>query len=147
MSALYPTLEREGVKLVAVPGERMHEIPPFVWELLDTAINWQTTLELVKQQVRDGSATLWMALDGQTCMAVAVTEVLQYPAARMFSVAYCAGKQVRRWIHLFQVFRDLAKRTGCDGIELQGKNRAWGRLLGLEPERIVFTDHFSRGIN
>ena len=143
-------LSNGDTELVAVPQSQVWMVSAGVWAMLEPALarsRGMTTLGQLKQECGSGKGQLWFVMADRTqVLAVAVTEILQYPAKRMFSVAWCAGTQMRRWLAYFEVFIDLAKSQDCDGIEVHGR-RGWERALkrwGMRFDRQVVSHHFMR---
>jgi hypothetical protein len=143
-------LSNGDVELVCVPQSQIWMVSSAVWAMLDPALAQQrgmTKVEILRKDCAAGRSQLWFVLaDRSQVLAVAVTEVLQYPAKKMFCVAWLGGTQMRRWIEFFEIFKDLAKKQGCDGIEVHGR-RGWERALrrwGMRFDRLVVSHHFTR---
>src|SRR6516162_3694098 len=86
-------LSNGDTELVAVPQSQVWMVSVAVWAMLEPALarsRGMTTLGQLKQECGSGKGQLWFVMADRTqVLAVAVTEILQYPAKRMFSVAWC----------------------------------------------------------
>ncbi len=71
---------------------------------------------------------IWSVME-ERILGVIVCEVEEYPRARVFNLAQCAGDEMVRWVHLVNEFEDIARQLGCTQIEVVGRS-AWGRVLG-----------------
>jgi hypothetical protein len=144
-------LSNGDVRLVCVPKSQVWMLSSSVWDMLKPALERQhhmTSIDRLRKDCASGNSQLWFVTPEDTLqvLAIAVTEVLQYPGKRMFCIGWLGGSQMRRWIDFFEVFVDLAKRQGCDGIEVHGR-RGWERVLsrwGLSFDRLVVSRHFAR---
>ncbi len=80
---------------------------------------------------RNGSMLLfvvWSVME-ERILAAIVCEVEEYPRARVFNLAQCAGEDMERWLHVVHDFEAIAKQLDCTQIEVVGRS-AWGRVLG-----------------
>lgn len=79
--------------------------------------------------LRDGRYLLWVAHDGEAIRAAFATRIAAYPRRRVLAVDCAGGTQMREWLALVQqTFRNFARDSGCDGVEMCGR-AGWARAL------------------
>lgn len=73
--------------------------------------------EILEPSLRDGAATLWVAIDGTVKLAL-VTEILDEPTGRECFLRLCGGRNRDDWLHyLDDELIGWAKKQGCVAIE------------------------------
>lgn len=113
-----------SVKLVCVDPKLVHLIWPRVSNKINDAIakgggdNFKGT----EQNVLNGDALLWLAWDGVSVAAAAVTEILKNGTCEI--VAF-AGK---RCDDLLSGIEDHARAEGCAKVRFTGR-KGWARVL------------------
>ena len=77
---------------------------------------------------------LWLALEGKKPVACAVTEIRQFPRARVCQMFVIAGTRMAEWLWKYEpVFAEWAREKGCTHMEGAGR-RGWERMApGYEP--------------
>ena len=116
--------------------DRMNEVLSAVIPMLAPAFeadNWKVGVDDLRQMLTSGGFQLYIAFDvvRQEILAALVTEILQYPKAKVFSMAFCGGAELERWAPWIVGLEDLAREAGCRYTRIAGR-RGWGR---------VFTDY------
>lgn len=83
---------------------------------------------------------LWIVTDDDdNYIASIVTQVSEYPKARVITFVACAGKNMRTWLHAASVIiRDYAKKKGCTIWEIWARP-AWKRVLSKYSVRELLT--------
>ena len=59
--------------------------------------------------VSDGLMQLWLVSDGTELCAVVVTEIIKYPQLTVCRVAFMAGKDRKKWLHLLDDIEGWAR--------------------------------------
>lgn len=91
---------------------------------------WKMKPDQLHSQIAEGLMGLYLAQDfatGETLAAMAC-EVQEYPNARVFSIAYCGGREAWRWVHTIADFEREAARLGCHTVRIPGR-KGWGRVF------------------
>jgi hypothetical protein len=72
---------------------------------------------------------LWVVMDDDVIQAAFATRTAAYPRRRMLAVDCAGGSRMREWLDLVQqTFRNYARDTDCDGVEMYGRP-GWERAL------------------
>lgn len=97
---------------------------------------WKVRPDHLLDFIRTGAMELWMCLDTATneIIAALVTEGLEYPKARIFSLAYCGGRDVARWAPWIVALEDIAAQRGYTHVRIAGR-RGWERIFPDYEER------------
>jgi hypothetical protein len=66
--------------------------------------------------------------DAAKLLAVLVTEVMDYPTARVLDLALCAGERLDLWISALPWLEGFAKQAGCTQMQVHGR-AGWSRVL------------------
>ena len=82
----------------------------------------------VEQAVRSGAALLWLAWEGESIKAAAVTEICAANGEKFCTIVACGGHDRGQWLHLLEGLESHAKAEGCDTMRVYGR-RGWGKLL------------------
>ena len=88
--------------------------------------DWKMKPNQLLDKLADGEMGLYTAIDlktGETFGAL-VAEVLEYPNASVFSLAYCGGRELHRWVHLIYDIEAEAARKGCHIVRIPGR-KGW----------------------
>jgi hypothetical protein len=117
-------------RLVAIPPADAHEVWPHVAALVKAAMEKGrlSNYTEVEQAVRSGAALLWLAWEGETIKAAAVTEIGEANAEKFCTIVACGGHDRGQWLHLLEGLEGHAKAEGCAGMRVYGR-RGWGKLL------------------
>ena len=113
------------------------QIEKWVEDALESSLGYRAhdiLLNVVK-----GDMQLWLA-EENGIQACAVTQLLQYPRARICSVVVIAGKEMDNWIHFETDVLRWAKEMGCKAIEGKGR-KGWERKMaasGYVPVFVVY---------
>ena len=111
----------------------MHEVWPHVAALVKAAMEKGrlSNYAEVEQAVRSGAALLWLAWEGETIKAAAVTEVSQANADKFCTIVACGGHDRGQWLHLLEGLESHAKAEGCAGM------RVYAAAAGASCSRIT----------
>lgn len=109
---------------------------PAVWPLVEpylheaaVASQGRWLVEDIKSRLDGAEWMLWVAhVDGRVVGAV-VTSMVTYPLFKNLGIQFLGGEIFSRWREVGdQHMVELARRTGCRGIEFVGRE-GWGRRL------------------
>jgi len=92
------------------------EIAPFIERLCARTKGRFRAIELVKA-VRDRDIQLWSAVEDGRIVAIATTEIINYPGRRMLRFLATSGDDIERWIGNIAVIEEWAISMGCTGGE------------------------------
>lgn len=100
---------------------------------------WWTEEALYEMVMRDG-IQVWVVGDEGSFHLVVFTQVLHYPANRIFHTMLMFGNGfLRAFPSLQATFEDYADKAGCTMAETVGR-KGWERVLrplGFEPTQVV----------
>lgn len=92
----------------------------------------EITVHDVLQNVMNDKALIWTVVETepvQRLLAVAVTEIVEYPQLTAFRVLGLAGNELHDWfLKLDEAFQHFARTHGCTRIE-SACRRGLGRML------------------
>lgn len=98
---------------------------PRVEQMLASAISPSDgTMDEVLQCIKDQSAQLWVAVDGDTVRAACVT----YLMGGCCHIWICAGSQRQDWMKYLECIKEWARHHECDRISLRGR-KGWARIF------------------
>jgi hypothetical protein len=122
---------KEGkCRLVAIPPADAHQVWPHVAALVQAAMQKGrlSNYAEVEHSVRSGGALLWLAWEGETIKAAAVTEISEANGEKFCTIVACGGHDRGQWLHLLAGLESHAKAEGCAAMRVYGR-RGWGKLL------------------
>jgi len=115
-----------------IPPEGVELFWPQVERLLVLATAYsggRMTVEDLRERMLDGRYLLWVAHDGEAIRAAFATRTAVYPRRKVLAVECAGGKGMCEWIELVQqTFRNFARDSGLDGVEMYGRP-GWTRVL------------------
>ena len=113
------------MQAVCVDPNRVTEIWPHVAQLVKRAIDrGLSRFSIIEANVLDGMHLLWLAIDDNKIVGVAVTGLV----GDACEIIAAAGADVRSWIHLIGPIEDYARAEGRKRMRIIGRY-AWKRLL------------------
>jgi hypothetical protein len=117
-------------RLVAIPPGDANEVWPHAAALVKAAMEKGRLSNYadVEHAVRSGAALLWLAWEGESIKAAAVTEVCEANGEKFCTIVACGGHDRGEWLHLLDGLESHAKAEGCAGMRVYGR-RGWGKLL------------------
>jgi hypothetical protein len=124
-----------SVELICVPPDTVRKVWPRVCDLICEAMRrgGLSGYQGVADLVLDGRALLWLAWDGQTVHAAAVTMLAATEWRKVCEIIACGGKGMRPpwgqgWLHLIEKIEDYARAEGCSAVRIVGR-KGWQRML------------------
>ena len=111
-----------------VPKSAIDMIWDQVKDLISKTDDNVLTADDVKQYLKNGTYTLWVAIDGGKPIAAMTTEFAYYPRDKVCRVVTLAGKRMKDWIHHLDDVENWAKEQGCSYIDMYGR-RGWLKVL------------------
>ena len=95
------------------------------------------SFEEVERDVLGNNAYLWVAIEDDVFLAVAVTKVTQGEKERLCTIVACGGEDFQRFGHLIKDLEDYARTEGCQAMEVCGR-AGWVRLLSeYRPVKVI----------
>ena len=91
----------------------------------------------VERDVLGNNAYLWLAIDGSSVLATAVTKVTAEQDHRLCTIVACGGHAWDRWGALIEGLERYARAEGCKRIEICGRPGWLKRLPGYRLAKIV----------
>ena len=127
-------------------GDRQRETLDACLPLLIPALEsdgWKLNVEDVRELVANGGFQLWVIFDAKKreILAAILSEILEYPRKKVFSLAFCGGHHVERWSYFIGSFAQAAMSQGCHALRIAGRP-GWARIFPQmrERARILETD-------
>ena len=121
---------------------------PMVASFVSRVINrtGQLTLSSVHKMVSAGEMQMWVAMTGHKVEAVALTEMIDYPAARIFRGGHLAGDGMERWLVGLDQMEKWAAEQGCTRAQVIGR-KGWERALnGYHHAHVILEKELSNGV-
>lgn len=116
-------------EVLQIPPDHIQTVWPHVVDQVQAALergSGEYRIEHIWRALVDGTAQLWT--DGES---IAVTMVVEYPAARLLYVLVAAGA-LDGVNNMWPVVRDFAREQGCSSVQFFGRP-GW-RRSGVMPE-------------
>jgi len=82
----------------------------------------------VEHAVRNGSALLWLAWNGEKIKAAAVTELGIANGEKFCTIVACGGHERAQWLPLIAGLEAYGRTQGCAAMRIYGR-RGWRKLL------------------
>lgn len=117
-------------QLLCVPPANVRQIWPHASPLIEKAMlrGGLNRFADIERDVLDGCALLWLASNGETIEAAAVTQLRQTEQRKVCILVACGGSDMKRWLALLDGIEVYAKAEGCDAMRIYGR-RGWQRML------------------
>jgi len=117
-------------RLICVDPAQVHEFWPHVASLIRAAMEKGrlSSFTDVEHAVRNGNALLWLAWNGETVKAAAVTELTQANGETFCTIVACGGHDRAQWLPLLAELEAYGKAQGCAAMRIYGR-RGWRKLL------------------
>jgi hypothetical protein len=120
-------------------ARRWAEIEPLLRRATDRTIGYEPIDVL--QRVLTSRMGLWLITSHDFPMAVAVTEIVEYPRVRTLQVPFIAGRGLRHWHkQLLTCLDNQAHLAGCTmilGFDRKGWSRFGFEATGVTLQRCV----------
>ncbi|MBN9601813.1 MAG: hypothetical protein J0G33_02660 [Afipia felis] len=116
-------------ELVCVDPARVSEFWPYVRGMIYRAVaRGGGDIRQIERDVLSGSDLLWLAWDGASLMAAAVTSLGTVNGMKICTIAACGGSGWPDFGHLLAGIETYAKSEGCMAMRIYGRS-GWKRLL------------------
>ena len=117
------------VELVCVPPADVRRVWPHVQPLLYLAAKrGGGHFAAIEKDVLDGPDLLWLAWDGNTILAAAVTSLGIISNTKTCTIVVCGGHGWERFGHMIEGLEKFAKTEGCERVRINGRP-GWQRAL------------------
>lgn len=118
--------------LVPVEPQRVGEAWPLVRKHLAEMAErsrGKILAEDIAQLSYEGRMQLWIVVDdSQSLLATGVTEMTEYPRAKVAKIVGMVGEHADRWVHHMADFENWARAQGCSSI-MNIARKGWARKL------------------
>jgi len=134
-----PRSGKAKCRLICIDPARIDEFWPHVAPLIKAAMvrGAITDVAEVIDAVLAGRALVWIAWNGVTIRAAAVTQLSTVHHARFCTIVACGGEHRHEWLPLIAGLERYAKSENCIAIRIFGR-RGWERLLpDYRPARVL----------
>ena len=126
-------------ELVQIPLEQVSTVWPLAEPWLKTLPEGtEYPLEHFKKEIHAGRFHLWFVVTDDTIDAVVVTAFID---GRCLFTA-CAGKDMRRWLHLRHEIEAWAEANGCKGSRFYGRPGWKAMLPDYKVTRLIMDKDF-----
>ena len=117
-------------QLICVDPAQAHEFWPHVAALIKAAMEKGrlSSFADVEHAVRNGNALLWLAWNGETVKAAAVTELAIANGEKFCTIVACGGRDRSQWLPLLAGLEAYGRAQGCATMRIYGR-RGWRKLL------------------
>lgn len=130
--------------LVTIPADRLSDwwatVLPWL-EAVERRSKGKESVARLRAGLEDEALQLWLWYRGEL-RALAVTEVVQYPGARMVRVRICTGRDRHEWLAAgLAAIEQWGRTLGCDAVEPIAR-RGWQRdlkALGYRCDHLIMT--------
>ena len=126
----HETLNTPDCHLICVDPAQVHEFWPHVASLIKAAMEKGrlSSFADVEHAVRNGNALLWLAWNGETVKAAAVTELAVANGEKFCTIVACGGHDRSQWLPLLAGLETYGRAQGCAAMRIYGR-RGWLKLL------------------
>jgi hypothetical protein len=109
-----------GCRLLCIPHDQTEQFWPHVATLIKSAMEKGRLSDCagVEHSVRNGSALLWIAWNGERIKAAAVTELGQANGEKFCTIVACGGSERGQWLHLLAGLEAYGKAEGCAAMRI-----------------------------
>lgn len=120
-----------ATELLQVPA---HEVPaywPDVEPFIDRAMERGGRYDVldIRKACLEGKMQLWIVYDEpDEIKAVSVTEILQYPRMKVFSIMILTGEDRESWVDHANFLMEQGRKWGCKRLEAWARP-GWTRVM------------------
>lgn len=139
------------VTVQGIPANEASQWWPKVARWCDAALahgGGLLALEDVKQAVENRDMQLWVIHEWRELKAVCVTEIRQWPRAKVLTAIIVGGEDMPRWVAaLDDVLMRYAKSNDCKAVDAHGR-RGWTKTLcalGWRDAVVTFAKEVKNG--
>jgi hypothetical protein len=123
--------KKEELVFEGVPStnliERWGLISPLLVRALESGPEVMSLIDVWDALMRR-DMQLWVASEGDRPIAVAVTQILNWPQSRCCEIFLVAGGKLENFVDFERVISDWAEAEGCDFLQITGR-AGWERIL------------------
>jgi hypothetical protein len=128
-----------SAELVCVNPAEVSKIWPHISHMIARAMDrgGMGRFEDVERDVLGNNSYLWLAMEGNSLLASAVTKVTTEKLYRLCTIVACCGHDWERWGMLIEGLERYARAEGCERIEICGRPGWLKRLPDYRLAKIV----------
>jgi hypothetical protein len=117
-------------QLLCIDPQQVAQFWPYAASLIKSAMEKGRLSDFaaVERDVLAERALLWLAWNGETSKAAAVTELGVANGEKFCTIVACGGHDRGQWLHLIEGLEAYGKAEGCAAIRIYGR-RGWLKLL------------------
>ena len=117
-------------ELILIPPEHVARVWNNIAPLIAAAMvkTQLSDFGILKQQIHDGHALLWVAFDGSVFKAAAATQVSIVNGRKYCTIIACGGSGRRDWLPLIHGLENYARAENCEAMRIYGRH-GWSRVL------------------
>jgi hypothetical protein len=146
MKIMEAQIDRNPVRVVAVPGHMAQEYWPNVERFANQALEYACdgmTVQTVLEMIVDGRLILIVVTDANDEPIASMTfEVVQQARRKICHCMTLGGDDLEQWVETFVgVWRAVALELGCDAVTIKGR-AGWERYakrFGFEHQYTIMT--------
>ena len=107
-------------QLICVAPTHVEMLWPYVEPLIQAAVEKQnlSDLAVVKHDLLNGGALLWIAWNGYNVKAAAVTQCALANGDKFCTITACGGHDSKEWLPLIHGLEVYAKQEGCSATRI-----------------------------
>lgn len=82
----------------------------------------------VERNVLSGNSLVWLATDGQSIKAAAITEIQQTEWDKVLIIVAASGRDMKPWLPLIAGLESYGRESGCNKSRIVGRP-GWEKML------------------
>lgn len=129
----------ESISITQIPLKHVDHYWGVVAPMLEKATEesrGRYNIDAVYQEIKSGTHYLWVIFQGDDdILASFTTQFCHYPLKVNAAVLFCGSRDgaemdgmAGKWVEAMEMFKEWAKFSGCDGIEIVGR-KGWSRIF------------------
>lgn len=137
-----------NIEVLPVSPHHVKAIWPAVEKYVADALEYAHGLFL-PEDIRDfcinSKMQLWIATRGDDVLAAVVTEITDFPRARICAAPFIGGRDMRAWFRkMLHTIEAWSKEMGCIGLT-GGARRGWGKLANMDEVGVMLFKRYDMG--
>ena len=135
----YPTVSLDNV-VTRVPSEDVEFIWSQVAPLLEKALDETYNIEDILYGLANDRMQLFISWNNNKVESAVVTEIAQYPQAKVLRYFLAGGTNLNNWLERIQeTIEKFAKNNKCTHLEVAGRKGWVRKLKGFKMKAIILS--------